>query len=468
MEVMEAVPVSPGEEALAPEFRRLTEEPFARLWVDGRGYRLALAATALLFGVGALSWGYQLWAGIGVSGLQHPMMWAVYISSFVWWIGIAHAGTLTSALFYLFRAPFRAAFARSAEAMTLIAIVTSALYPVIHLGRAWRAYWLFPYPNQRQLWVTFTSPLILEVFAILADIGVVLLFFWVGLIPDMALLRDRSKGWRRTFYGLLAVGWEGTARQWRHRTMAYSILAALAVPLIVLVHSVAAWDFALAIVPRWHSTLLAPYFVAGAVFSGLALVLVLLIPLRRLLGLEGYITLRHLDQIARLVLVSSLLLTFAYLVDYWMAWHAPGQYARQDLLNKLTGDWAAPFWAVILLNSVLPLALFWPEVRQNTRWLFLICLLICVGMWLERLVLVAGSLARDYLPYAWAPEIYQVSLTEAGIFLGSLGWFGLCFLLFVRYFPVVPFAELKREALQQFREERARAWSGREDRGRVV
>ncbi|HEU4751844.1 MAG TPA: NrfD/PsrC family molybdoenzyme membrane anchor subunit, partial [Armatimonadota bacterium] len=386
------------EAVLAPEFRRTTEEVLARMGVSGRLYTVGLLLSAGLTALGAAAWGWQLWSGLGVTGLQHPVMWATYIASFIWWIGIAHSGTMVSAILYLFRAPFRSAFSRAAEAMTLIAIVTAAMFPILHLGRAWRAYWLFPYPNERDLWVTFRSPLILDVFAVLAYLIVSALFFWLGLIPDLAVLRDRAKGWARTWYGLGSLGWEGRGAQWKQYLLAYSLLAGLATPLVISVHSIVSWDFSLTLVPGWHSTLFPPYFVAGAVFSGLAMVLTLVLPMRAALRLERFITERHLDQLARLVLLMSLLVSFSYVLEYWTAWHSPEPMERIDLLEKATGALAPLFWTSLVCNSLAPLALFWPGVRRSVPALFLLSLVINVGMWLERFIVVAGSLMRDYLP----------------------------------------------------------------------
>ena len=448
-------PVARAEdEELQRDLRRVTEDTLSRMGISGRGYTAALLATVAMMGVGFISWAVQLWYGMGVTGLQHPMMWATYIACFVWWIGIAHSGTLISAILFLFRAPFRSAFARAAEAMTLIAILTAAAYPVIHLGRPWRAYWLIPYPNQRHLWVTFRSPLILDVFAVFSYLVVSFLFFWLGLSPDLAILRDRAKGWARTFYGLFSLGCEGTARQWRHHQLAYSLIAGLATALVIPVHTIVSADFALAIVPGWHSTIFPPYFVVGAIFSGLAMVLTLVLPMRAALQLEEYITHKHLDRLARLILAMSLLISFSYVLEYTAAATSTRAIERVDLWEKLTGSWAIPFWVLTVCNSFVPLALFWKRVRSSVPALFVISILNNKEMWLERFLVVAGSLARDYLPAAWAATPYHIRLVEIGIFVGSFGWFLFCYLLFIRYLPVLPIAEWKREQLKKSREER--------------
>lgn len=442
-------------EGLGRRYRQLTEEVLGRLGVSSPGYWITLAVSGALMLLGAGAWGLQLSQGMGLSGLQHPVMWATYITNFVWWAGIAHSGTLMSAVLYLLRAPFRPAFSRSAEAVTLITLVIAAAFPVIHLGRAWRFYWVAPYPNQRDLWVNFSSVLSIDMFAVLADFGVAFMFFWLGLIPDLALVRDRARGWRRTIYGLLSLGWEGTGRQWKHYLMAYPLLAALAAALVTWAHSIVSWDFALSIVPQWHSTLFAPYFVAGAIFSGLAMVLTLLIPTRALLKLESCITAWHLDWIARLVLMASLMVTFAHAIDYYLTWSGGDGLKKIVLLAMMRGPFAPYFWVMTFCVTVVPLALLWPRVRGSLPALFLISVLVNVGMWLERFVLITASLARDYLPYAWATEPYSFSLVEGAIFIGSLGAFLFCYLLFVRYLPVLPIAEYRRELLKEHREARA-------------
>lgn len=453
---MHREPEAPVTEAgLRVRYRQITEDILGRMGASGRGYALGLAATVLMMGAGVVAWGYQLRAGLGVTSLQHPMMWAVFITNFVWWIGIAHSGTMISAILFLFRASFRTAFSRAAESMTVIAIVTSAGYPIIHLGRAWRAYWLLPYPNQRDLWITFRSPLVLDIFAVVSYLTVSTLFFWLGLVPDLAIIRDRSKGWRRTLYGLASLGWEGTGQHWKHHRMAYALLAGIATPLVLSVHTIVSWDFSLAIVPGWHSTIFPVYFLAGAVFSGLAMVLTLVIPMRSRLRLEEYIREEHLDRLAQLVLMTSLILTFCYLVDFSQSWRSEETADRINLVYRATGPFAPWFWAMLVTNSLLPLALFWPKVRRSVPVLLVLSLLINVGMWLERFVTIAGSLGRDYLPYAWAQGGYRPTLVEWGISLGSAGWFLFWFLLFVRYLPVLPIAELKRECLKKHREEEA-------------
>jgi Ni/Fe-hydrogenase subunit HybB-like protein len=443
------------------EFRELTETVVGATGVGGPWFTAALLLSAGAMGIGAVSWWAQLNYGLEVTGLQHPMMWAMYISSFVWWVGVAHSGTMVSAILFLFRARFRPAFSRTAEAMTLIAIVTATAFPIIHLGRAWRFYWLLPYPNQRHLWPTFRSPLLLDVFAILTYLLVSVMFFWLGLVPDLAIMRDRAKGWARTLYGIASLGWQGKGNHWHHHHMAYGIIASLATPLVISVHTVVSWDFSLGITAGWHSTIFPPFFVLGAVFSGLAMVLTLMLPMRALLGLKRYITLEHLDWLARLILLMSLLLSFCYATEYFMIWYGRDQLEKVNLLNRMT-TYGPLFWTMTLCNSVFPLSLFLPKLRRNVRFLFVLSLLVNLGMWLERFVVVAGSLARDYEPYAWAREGYHVMLVEWGIIVGSYGFFFFCFLLFVRHLPTLPIAEYKRELLKEKREQHALEAAGLE------
>ncbi|MBZ5639486.1 MAG: polysulfide reductase NrfD [Acidobacteriia bacterium] len=383
--------------------------------------------------------------GLGLTGLNRPVGWGVLITNFVFWVGIAHSGTLISAILYLFRARFRTAIYRIAEAMTVFGLMTAGLFPVIHLGRPWYAYWLIPYPNQRHLWVNFRSPLLWDVVAVNSYLIVSSIFLTVGLIPDAAALRDATTGWRRRFYSLLACGWRGTDEEWRHYTRIYLFFAALATPLVVSVHSVVSWDFAVSILPGWHATLFPPYFVAGAILSGLSLVVVLLIPLRRVLGLHELITEWHFDRLARLVILTSLILTYSYVTEYALAWRARS--ADWDTLHyRATGDYAVLFWIMILCNSVLPLLFFARRARRSTPVLLVVCALINVGMWLERFVIIVTSLAHDRLSFNWG--VYRPRLVEYGITAGAFGWFFIWLLLFVRFLPAVSISEMKEAAVE--------------------
>jgi Ni/Fe-hydrogenase subunit HybB-like protein len=445
----------------ADDYRALTEEVLKSHTPSGPWYIAGLIVTGLLALAGAAVWAVQLGLGLTVTGKTHPVMWSSYITDFVWWIGLAHAGILLSTLLFLLRAPFRTMLSRVAEAMAVLALLVAALFPIIHLGRAWRFYWLVPYPNQRDLWVNFNSLLILDLFAVAADLLVSTLYFWLGLLPDLAILRDRSSGWRRTFYGLFSLGWEGTARQWRPYLVTYSLLAAMLPVLAVLVHSIVAWDFSTTILPGWHSTLFPPYFLAAAVLSGLAMLLLLLIPVRSYLRLKEYITLDRLDDIAKLVLFASLLITYCYLIEYVVTFREGEPLRVIDRLNRALGLTSLAQWGTVICTLILPLAFFWRRVRRTIPALVGLSLFIVIGLWLERFTIIAGGLMRDYLPYAWEQEPYRFSLAEIGITFGALGAFLFGFLLFARYLPVLPIAEMKREILRERREEAARDISAR-------
>jgi len=411
----------------------------------GRLYFASLLLCLVGIGWGFWAWTTQVSSGLGVTGLRHPVMWGTYITTFVFWVGIAHSGTLISAILFLFRARWRASISRFAEAMTVFAVMTAGLFPIIHLGRPWLFYWLLPYPNQRGLWVNFRSPLLWDVFAVSTYLTVSVLFFYLGLVPDLAVLRDNARGWKRRIFSVFCLGWSGSAREWKHFNSAYLFMAALATPLVISVHSVVSWDFAVAIVPGWHSTIFAPYFVAGAIFSGLAMVLTLIIPARAILHLENYVTLRHLENLAKLIIVSSLIVSYSYLMEFFFAWYSENPYEQTVFMSRAVGDYAPLFWLMVLCNSLLPLVFFIPSARRNTALLFTISILINVGMWTERFVIIAGSLAREYNVTAWGD--YGPSWVEWSILAGSFAWFGLWFLLFVRHLPAIPIAEVKESML---------------------
>jgi molybdopterin-containing oxidoreductase family membrane subunit len=326
--------------------------------------------------------------------------------------------------------------------MTVFAVMTAGLFPLIHMGRPWYAFWLLPYPNQRDLQPNFRSPLVWDIFAITTYLVISIVFLYVGMIPDLAAARDRAIGWRCRLYGLLALGWRGSVEQWRGFASAYLLFCGLATPLVVSVHSVVSWDFAVGIVPGWHATIFAPYFVAGAILSGLAMVLTLTIPLRRWMRLERIITVAHLENLAKLILLTSLIVGYAYAVEYYTVWVGGGAIERASFGLRAVGSWESPwFWTMVVCNAVLPLALFWRRARTSVPALFGISLLINVGMYLERLVIIAGSLSHDFQPAIW--RAYAPTWVEVSIAAGSLGWFLMWFLLFVKHFPPIPIAELK-------------------------
>ncbi len=410
-------------------------------------FLILLAAGAAV--LGGWCWSLQIRYGMRMSGLNRPVGWGAYITNFVFWVGIAHSGTLISAVLFLLRARFRTAIYRVAEAMTVFGIMTAGFFPVIHLGRPWFCYWLFPYPNQRQLWINFRSPLVWDVFAVSTYFVVSAIFLVVGIVPDAAALRDRSTGLRRRFCSVFALGWRGTDEEWRHYARAYLYFAAFATPLVFSVHSVVSWDFAVSILPGWHSTIFPPYFVAGAIFSGVAMVVTLLVPLRRVLHLENLITTWHLDMTSRVVLLTSLMISYSYVIEYALALRAGPSPERDTLLYRATGDYAPLFWIMIVCNCLVPLFLFWRHARRSPAALLGVCLLVNVGMWLERFVIIVTSLAHDRIPFDW--RTYRPSFVEWGITFGAFGWFFFWFLIFVKILPAVSIAEMKEEIAREAR-----------------
>lgn len=426
-------------------YSRVNRDILRTLERPGKGYFALLGLVLLVLVWGAIAWIYQIYTGMGVAGFFHPVLWAVYITNFVFWVGIAHSGTLISAILFLLRARWRTSVFRSAEAMTVFAILTAGLFPLIHLGRVWYFYWLIPYPNQRGLWVNFRSPLLWDVFAVSTYFTVSVIFLYIGMVPDIAVVRDRAKGLRRTLYRALSLGWQGTDQQWRHYRGAYGFFAALATPLVISVHSVVSWDFAMSIVPGWHSTIFAPYFVSGAIHSGLAMVTVLLIPLRRAFGLEEYVTLRHFENLAKLIIVTGLIMGYSYATEFFIAWYSGGLSEKAIFLYRAVGDYALLFWLMILFNSIVPLFLFFKQVRTSLPALFVIALLINLGMWLERFVIITTSLTHEYDPYSWGLGVYHPTWVEYSITAGSFAWFFFWFLLFIKLFPSVSIVEVKEQ-----------------------
>jgi Ni/Fe-hydrogenase subunit HybB-like protein len=381
--------------------------------------------------------------GTGIFGNNMPVAWAMPIINLVWWIGIGHAGTLISAALLLFRQPWRTSINRFAEAMTIFAVVCAGLYPILHLGRPWVFYWLLPYPNTFGLFPQFRSPLAWDLFAISAYATVSVVFWYIGLIPDLATLRDRARSrFQKLLYGVLALGWTGSARGWTRYMRAYLILAALSFPLVLSVHSTIALDFAVSIVPGWNNTIMPPYFVAGAVFAGFAMVLILAIPLRRAFHLRNVITLRHLDNAAKLLLGTGLIVVYGYAIELFMAWYSGVEFELYMAYNRVFGEeywWA--FWALILCNLVAIQPLWFRKVRRNPLALFVISVLVSIGMWLERFVIIIVSLSRDFLLSSWFP--YWPTFWDWALYIGSFGLFGTLFFLFLRLLPVVATSEMK-------------------------
>jgi molybdopterin-containing oxidoreductase family membrane subunit len=420
----------------------VNREVLRTLSLPRRGYWALVALWLAGVLCGATCWAYQIAVGIGVSGKTHPVMWAMYITNFVFWVGIAHSGTLISAILFLVRARWRTAIARSAEAMTVFAVMIAGLFPFIHLGRVWIFYWIIPYPNQRDLWPDFQSPLIFDFLAVSTYLTASALFWYTGLIPDLAIVRDNEKGIRRRLYGLFSLGWMGSHLHWRNYGMGYLLFAALATPLVVSVHSVVSWDFALAIIPGYHSTIFAPYFVAGAIHSGLAMVLTLLIPLRRVFRFEEIITMKTLESVAKTIIFTGLIMGYSYWVEYFMAWYSGNMFERDTFLWRAIGHYAPQFWVMLVCNTIVPLFLFFKGIRTNLKWLFVIGILVNLGMWFERFVIVAGSMAHDFIPYAWG-LFAGPTWVEIGITAGSFSLFLFLFFLFAKFVPSVSITEIK-------------------------
>jgi Ni/Fe-hydrogenase subunit HybB-like protein len=394
--------------------------------------------------------------GVGLFGINIPVAWGFAIVNFVWWIGIGHAGTLISAFLLLMRQKWRTSINRFAEAMTIFAVSCAGIFPLIHLGRPWLFYWLLPYPDTMGTWPQFRSPLVWDVFAVSTYATVSLLFWFVGLIPDLASLRDRARNrLAQVAYGIFAMGWRGSAVHWSRYEMASLLLAGLATPLVVSVHTVVSFDFTIAIVPGWHSTIFPPYFVAGAIYSGFAMVLTLAIPLRKYYGLEDFVTMRHLDNMAKMLLATGLIVGYGYMMETFMAYYSGNSYDRTMIVNRMTGPYAGWYWLLISCNILIPLTFLWSSrVRRNVAALFVISLVVQLGMWLERFIIVVTSLNRDFLPSSW--RMYYPTRWDFMAFFGSIGLFLTLFYLFIRYLPMISIFEM-RELVHKTAEEKAGA-----------
>jgi len=385
---------------------------------------------------------WLLFKGVGVWGINIPVAWGFDIINFVWWIGIGHAGTLISAILLLMRQQWRNSINRFAEAMTIFAVMCAGLFPLFHTGRPWVAYWMLPYPNVMAIWPQFRSPLIWDVFAVSTYFTVSALFWYFGLIPDFAELRDRARNWfPRTTFGMLSMGWRNSAQHWFRYEAAYIVLAGLSTPLVLSVHSIVSLDFAVSIVPGWHTTIFPPYFVAGAIFAGFAMVLLLAIPVRAWYGLKDMITMRHLDWMAKLMLATGLIVFYGYGVEAFYAWYSGNQYEWYMMVNRWTGPYMYTYWSLLLCNGLIPQLLWFPQVRQSTVWLMFISVIISIGMWLERFVIIVISLSRDYMPSAWG--MFYPTIWDWCLFLGTIGFFTFMMFLFVRYVPMINSFEMK-------------------------
>jgi molybdopterin-containing oxidoreductase family membrane subunit len=396
-----------------------------------------LLLQGLLFGV---LWTFAI--GVGTWGINIPVAWGFAIVNFVWWIGIGHAGTLISAILLLLHQTWRTSINRFAEAMTLFAVACAGLFPILHLGRPWFAYWLFPYPSTMGVWPQFRSPLVWDVFAVSTYGTVSLLFWYVGLVPDLATLRDRARhGLIRRAYGFLALGWRGSARHWHRYETAYLLLAGLATPLVVSVHSVVSFDFAISILPGWHTTIFPPYFVAGAIYSGFAMVLTLTIPIRAIYRLEDFITMRHLRNMANVMLSTGLIVAYGYGIEAFMAWYSGDVYEMGQTVNRVLGPYGPFYWALILCNILIPQLLWSSRVKASIPLLFVLSLVINLGMWLERFVIVIVSLTHDFLPSSWG--MYYPTWVDLMILFGSIGLFLTLLFLFIRVLPMISIFEMR-------------------------
>jgi Ni/Fe-hydrogenase subunit HybB-like protein len=410
-------------------------------------YWLLLGFLVLFVHAAGAVWVYQVYKGLGIAGYAHPIFWGVYIVTFVFWVGIAHAGTLISAILYLFRSKWRNAINRSAEAMTVFAVLTAAQFLGIHVGRIWKSYFILPYPNQRGLWVNFKSPLVWDTFAISTYGTISALFLFVGLIPDFAIARDRATGWRKVLYTALALGWQGKSKQWKAWNRTVLHLSGLCTPLVLSVHSVVSWDFAMSIVPTWHATIFAPYFVAGAIFSGFAMVLTMMIPVRRIFGLEAYITDYHFDNMAKFILLTSLIVGYSYLMEFFIAWYSGNEFEQTAWWYRVFGPYWISTWTMLICNTVIPQVFWFRRARIHVPTVFAVSIFVNIGMWFERYVIIVIGLSHEYNPAVWG--IYTPRPAELMILAGSFAFFAMFFVIFIKLFPVIAVSEMKELAIHR-------------------
>lgn len=401
----------------------------------------ALALSLLLMGTLAVA--YQIKTGIGTWGLNKTVGWAWDITNFVFWVGIGHAGTLISAILLLFRQKWRTSINRAAEAMTIFAVMCAGIFPIIHMGRPWLAHWVFPFPNVRgSLWLNFRSPLLWDVFAISTYFTVSAVFWYIGLLPDFATMRDRApNGIKKKIYTALSFGWNGSNRTWHRYEVLSLILAGLAAPLVVSVHTIVSMDFATSVIPGWHTTIFPPYFVAGAVFSGFAMVLTLLIITRKVMNFEHYITLGHIEAMCKVLILTGMMVSLAYMTEFFVAWYSGNEYEHYVFMNRATGPYAWAYWTMVTCNVVSPHFLWFKKIRTNLVAVFILSIVVNIGMWFERFVIIVTSIHRDYLPSSWA--MFSPTKIEIMTFIGSFGLFFTMFLLFVRFLPAINVAEVK-------------------------
>tara|TARA_B100000674_G_C37923274_1_gene954282 strand:- start:84 stop:1454 length:1371 start_codon:yes stop_codon:yes gene_type:complete len=400
-----------------------------------------VSVVAMLWGFGCIF--YTVGTGVGVWGLNNTIGWAWDITNFVWWVGIGHAGTLISAVLLLFRQKWRLSINRSAEAMTIFAVVQAGLFPLIHMGRLWVGYWVFPLPNQYgSLWVNFNSPLLWDVFAISTYFSVSLVFWYMGLIPDFALIRDRAiKPISKKIYTILSFGWSGKAKHWQRHEVMSLVLAGLCTPLVLSVHTIVSMDFATSVIPGWHTTIFPPYFVAGAIFSGFAMVQTLLLVMRKVVNMESYITMQHIEMMNIIIMVTGSIVGVAYITELFMAWYSGVEYEQYAFLNRATGPYWWSYWAMMTCNVISPQLMWIKKLRRNIVFTFILSIFVNIGMWFERFVIIVTSLHRDYLPSSWS--MFSPTFVDIGIYIGTIGFFMVLFLLYSRTFPVIAQAELK-------------------------
>ena len=412
------------------------KRPIGMAWLGG------LAVGVGLLGLLGMAVTWLLLRGVGIWGINVPVAWGFAIINFVWWIGIGHAGTLISAILLLFKQTWRNSINRFAEAMTLFAVACAGMFPLLHMGRPWLGYWMFPYPNTMGVWPQFRSPLVWDVFAVSTYATISAVFWFVGLVPDFATMREEATNpFARKVYGALSLGWRGSARHWTRYEALYILLAGISTPLVLSVHTVVSFDFAVAIVPGWHTTIFPPYFVAGAIYSGFAMVLVLAIPIRKYYGLEGMITMRHLQNAAKIMLATGLIVGYGYFFETFVAMYSGSTYERFMIHNRWFGPYAWAYWSLILFNILIPQVLWWPKIRQSTTWLFFISLVVLVGMWLERFVIIVTSLHRDYLPSSWGH--YTPTRWDWATYMGTIGLFTAAIFVFIRIVPAISIFEMR-------------------------
>jgi molybdopterin-containing oxidoreductase family membrane subunit len=424
----------------ASEIDAVVTAPLDR--IPPRPWWIAIGVTSTMLAFGLVCFGISFWFGLGVWGVNQPVSWGFDIVNFVFWVGIGHAGTLISAILFLLRQRWRNGIARFAEAMTIFAVMCAAIFPLLHTGRPWLPLYLSPYPNQHALWVNFTSPLLWDVFAVSTYFTVSAVFWYLGLVPDLATLRDRtSHPVRKVIYSIFSLGWRHSSRHWQHFERAYLILAGFATPLVLSVHTIVSFDFAVSVIPGWHTTIFPPYFVAGAVFSGFAMVQNSLIVVRQLFHLKHLITLDTLEKMNKVMILTGSMVGYAYGMEFFIAWYSGSQFESFVFINRALGPYAWAYWTMVTCNVIVP-QLFWSKrIRRSIPAMFVIAVFVNVGMWFERFVIIVTSLSRDYLPSSWGH--YTPSLVDIGIFIGSLGLFFTLILLFVRVLPVISLAEIK-------------------------